>query len=69
MVIENRFNGFLIAAVNPVKRDVSPSRNLLYSFKTSQIAIGHVVGDDYIIPCIYQFDGYMAAYIAGTTCD
>ena len=68
LIISEKFlNCSCITAVDLLKRDIVPSRDLPDSLETCHVAVGHVVYDYDIIAGRYKFHSHMAADIAGTT--
>jgi hypothetical protein len=51
----------LVAEVHYLQREVFPSRNLLYAFKAGTVAVGEIVGHNYVIACRQQFNRYMTS--------
>lgn len=56
-----------ITAINLIERDVFPAGDLLYSLKTGEITIRHVVCYNYFIASSDKFYSHVTADIAGSS--
>ena len=54
-----------VAEIKLDERDVIPPCYLLHSFETGQVAVGHVVGHDHVVACLYKFHGHVASDESG----
>ena len=64
---EKCFYGLEVAEIHHLQGKVFAAGNLLYAFKASAVAVGEIVGHNYVIACLQQFYSHMAADKSGAS--
>ena len=64
--LEQAVHRFHVAKVHLHEREPA-SDDLRHSFEACHVAVGHVVGYDYVVTCLYELYRNMAAYESGAT--
>ena len=56
-----------IAEIHLDERNILPSGDLLHTLETCHVAIGHIVGDNHIVPSLNKLNSHVTANESGST--
>ena len=66
VLVEESVHGLHVAEIHFHERDILASGDLLDALEAGQVAVGHIVGHDYVIARIDKLYTYVAADISGS---